>query len=700
MEKLFGMEALGGWLLKSTLQATVLISVILLVKALVGKRLSVRWHHALWMLLVVRMIFPWGLAGELGIFNLVPMQAKQSAVAFARLDLSSFSLSIPDDELKLKQIDLGRINSTQTALASQDFKPQVERSWKMSGITAVLRIADLLLTVWLLVVALLSVLVLRANIKLFSALKHDKKLSSAKAITLFEQCKNDLGIKTSVHVIETGQVTTPALFGFLSPRLLLPLGFAQSLSPGALRHIFLHELAHIKRRDALVGWVMNILQILHWFNPIVWLAFRGMRSDRELATDGLALSILNQDEPKQYGQTIIQMLELFSKPGRLPAMTGVLEQNSQVKRRIEMISEFKKNSYKWSPWAIAILAVVGCMSLPEADLESKDAVQSEAKGSLAASGQDAKGDVALEQTSCISADLSERLKSCEFLNEPRENQELGTKACGKDYIKSTWDKATNLHLEAVGNETKPGTKDKNTIEKVLQMYDELEKCSNLEKPVQGFDENTRPTHYRIAYYRAELLFIMEEWSKCGKAFDEVTKIDPKGMYTTDAAYGALLCYSKAFNPQGKPSAEREMKFEESKAPFIPKDLDEAKKVMLASYNRYVCLVPQGEDTVDVKYRRARIYYEANMFAESAVLFDDLVKNHPESELAVYAANLYLDSLNALAGMVEHPNPNCIDDLKKSVESFLNTDESPGKHLMEDEEFAAQLKRLKIALEKK
>ena len=69
--------------------------------------------------------------------------------------------------------------------------------------------------------------------------------------------------------------------------------------------------------------------------------------------------------------------------------------------------------------------------------------------------------------------------------------------------------------------------------------------------------------------------------------------------------------------------------------------------MLNAYQRYVCFVPDSEDLPTIKYRRARIYYETNHFEEASVMFKDIAFNYPNSELAVFAANLYLDSLNVL-----------------------------------------------------
>jgi hypothetical protein len=129
-------------------------------------------------------------------------------------------------------------------------------------------------------------------------------------------------------------------------------------------------------------------------------------------------------------------------------------------------------------------------------------------------------------------------------------------------------------------------------------------------------------------------------------------------------------------------------------------LTDFEKGILKSYDRYVCYVAKGDDLINIKYRRARIYYEANMFAESAVLFKEIAVEHSGSELGIFAANLYLDCLNALGDMVGEANPACYDDLAATVDLFIDTSKAPGKNLMRDEEFSIQVKSLKIGVLRK
>jgi len=91
--------------------------------------------------------------------------------------------------------------------------------------------------------------------------------------------------------------------------------------------------------------------------------------------------------------------------------------------------------------------------------------------------------------------------------------------------------------------------------------------------------------------------------------------------------------------------------------------------MLAAFQRFVCFVSDSDELPTIKYRRARIYYESNRYEEAAVLFRDIAINHSDNELAEYAANLYLDSLNILG--VQWQRTSCIDEIAENIEPLSN-----------------------------
>ena len=91
--------------------------------------------------------------------------------------------------------------------------------------------------------------------------------------------------------------------------------------------------------------------------------------------------------------------------------------------------------------------------------------------------------------------------------------------------------------------------------------------------------------------------------------------------------------------------------------------------MTNAFKRFICFVTDSEELPTVKYRLARIFYEANHYEEASVLFRDIAWNHRSTELAEYAANLYLDSLNVLGTNSVPARPACFDTLETDVEAL-------------------------------
>ncbi len=191
-------------------------------------------------------------------------------------------------------------------------------------------------------------------------------MTDQKILDLLEDCKAEMGIRTTLGVVATDKVKSACLFGFVRPRLLLPKGMIEALNREELRYVFLHELGHLKRHDIWLGWLTSILQALHWFNPLIWLAFYRIRADRELACDALVLGRTQADESRDYGRTIVSLLERFSRPQVLPALAGILETKSQLKRRITMIAKSKKSSPVQRAAAVLIFAVLASVGLTDA----------------------------------------------------------------------------------------------------------------------------------------------------------------------------------------------------------------------------------------------------------------------------------------------------------------------------------------------
>ena len=151
-----------------------------------------------------------------------------------------------------------------------------------------------------------------------------------------------MSVKRDIPLLLAGKIASPTVFGFLRPRVLLSRAHMKVLDEQQLRYIFHHELAHIKRRDVGVNWLMHGLLILNWFNPILWYAYSCMREDQELACDAFALTYIDSEEKLAYGHTIITLLEHYSSYYQVPSLANLSRNKRTLKRRILMIKNLKE----------------------------------------------------------------------------------------------------------------------------------------------------------------------------------------------------------------------------------------------------------------------------------------------------------------------------------------------------------------------
>ncbi|HEX7139028.1 MAG TPA: M56 family metallopeptidase [Vicinamibacterales bacterium] len=291
--------AFVSWLVQTTAKGSVAIAVIAAAYALIGRRVRARWWHALWLLILLRLVVPVGPASAWSIFNLIPPHQG-----------IEWQLRGPSAQL-LFPIEI----------------PWWVAAWKW--------IALVWLCGFVVVAARAVVATMRARSAVQRAAARGKVTADARRI-VEEGCRR-LGIRRQVMVVESPLVEAPALHGVFRPTLLLPDGMRDTFGEDELRHVVLHELAHLRRHDVAVNWLLNALQAVHWFNPLVWWAVERIAEERELACDELALSCLQTNERLGYGRTILKLLERFQSARPVPALVGMINQKRQMKRRLTVI---------------------------------------------------------------------------------------------------------------------------------------------------------------------------------------------------------------------------------------------------------------------------------------------------------------------------------------------------------------------------
>ena len=127
-------------------------------------------------------------------------------------------------------------------------------------------------------------------------------------------------------------IDAPLTYGLLRPVILLPADFDLS-DREALDCVLRHELAHVRRFDALFKAALAVTACLHWFNPLVWVMLALANRDLELACDEQALRAAARERRRAYARALLRLEEMRARPLPLGSAFG----KSGVEERIAAI---------------------------------------------------------------------------------------------------------------------------------------------------------------------------------------------------------------------------------------------------------------------------------------------------------------------------------------------------------------------------
>jgi tetratricopeptide (TPR) repeat protein len=152
-----------------------------------------------------------------------------------------------------------------------------------------------------------------------------------------------------------------------------------------------------------------------------------------------------------------------------------------------------------------------------------------------------------------------------------------------------------------------------------------------------------------------------DWLACGRGFVEVGAGERNAELAAEAARSALGCYAEALS-----AAEEVPARGASDRSLEERPLGDLEQGFLQAADLFLCRAAESPETASVRYRRARLFYEANRFGEAALGFSQLAFDGPVHEVAEYAVSLYLDSLNVLATRDPGRGPACRQQLGEDV----------------------------------
>lgn len=360
------------WLLEASLWATAIAALIVAGQALLGRWLTPIWRYRLWGVMVVRLLLP-GLAiipatiwaahldrnasDTAGFTNKVAPVSSSTASA-ARSQPSDSHVAVVYGPVPNHAIIPAPPSSQGSLIARGDWK-----EFQM-----------LLIELWVAGAGVLLVRLAAANLRLGRLLKRAKPLTNPMLCQSLNDCCNEMGVSRRPDMLLTDAIRAPAVWGVWKPRILIPADLPDGLSPNEIHVILLHELAHIRCADLAADWMLALLGILHWFNPLLRAAFKRMHADREAARDAMVLTAMsNGNAPgiaDVYGRTLLKLAESLCQPTReprralgpgyalLPSFFGA---RSDLRKRLDLVHQFPGGSRRlWASGPLVALALAGC----------------------------------------------------------------------------------------------------------------------------------------------------------------------------------------------------------------------------------------------------------------------------------------------------------------------------------------------------
>lgn len=338
------------WLIETSLMASILVGFILCIKVLFRNKLPPRWQYMLWIVLMIRLLLPWSPDSSYSIYSLLSYSSSVSEVIPKNMPATENIVNIESD----RKVEL----ESNSKMVTKTSEPEVKVSSEKQTTFSLYKLA---LYVWLAGVIILAAITFLTNRRLYSYIKKQPDITDEQVTTVFNRCKQSMKMKKAVSLCLAGKIASPTVFSFFRPKVLLSKKHMKVLNEQQLQYVFYHELAHIKRNDVAVNWIMYSLILLNWFNPILWYAYFCMREDQELACDAYALTFIDKEEQIAYGHTIITLLEHYSY--QVPSLANLSRNKRTLKRRIIMIKKFQKKSYRLSLLGVIVIVAIASLSL-------------------------------------------------------------------------------------------------------------------------------------------------------------------------------------------------------------------------------------------------------------------------------------------------------------------------------------------------
>jgi beta-lactamase regulating signal transducer with metallopeptidase domain len=299
------LAAFFDWLVTSSFRATVIALFVLGIQLAFRKQLGARARYVMWLPVLLVLLTP-----------VLPQ---------SRWSVENLFVRVPQTPAILQAGPAGPI-AAPGPLVEISAPPPQALDWHQIGLFA-----------WMSVSAALLLFGAFSFIRTLRRFQRTRCVLSNESAAWIEQTAREVGLKHPPRVWRSSAITSPAITGLLRPVLLLPADFEQAFTAHEARLILRHELTHVKRGDLPLNALLCLVMTLHWFNPLLWLAFYKVRLDREAACDAQVLENASPQRRAEYGHALLKAETTFTPLQFSLGFVGLFQPGAALRSRIQSI---------------------------------------------------------------------------------------------------------------------------------------------------------------------------------------------------------------------------------------------------------------------------------------------------------------------------------------------------------------------------
>ena len=334
-------------LLEVSLYSSAIIIVVFALGKLFSGKISAKLVYVLWLLVLLRLLLP---------------VTFQSPVNVPYPDFVGKTLEAPPEAEPLAPglPGIAFTGSTENEHISYPPTENAAESAPAANTPFKLDIKAVIIALWLAGAAFFLVTNLYKIAAYYRKIGKIKKESPVYGARM-ETAKNELGIKKTIRVAESKYADMPLVFGTLRPVILFPEGFAETIGGKKLSYIMLHELCHVKRRDLLINHIWLLARALHWFNPLVHIAYKSYLDTVEEACDEMVINQLKNHEKYEYSQSLLDVARIANGSRKPLLSVSLIRSNTAIRKRVMKMMHPKKKSRTFT-FAAILIACVMCFA--------------------------------------------------------------------------------------------------------------------------------------------------------------------------------------------------------------------------------------------------------------------------------------------------------------------------------------------------